>query len=75
MEIEYQREKQLENKILLGLPNQSEVKKISMEKIPGLLKPNCQYPTKTQTQLSFLFSFTYTWDTTTDLLYRAYHED
>lgn len=40
-------EKQFESKILLGLPNHPEVKKISTYKIQGLLTPNCQYPSKT----------------------------
>lgn len=44
---------------------------MSVNKILGLLNPNCQYLSKTQTQLPFLSSFTYTLDNNTDLLYKA----
>lgn len=44
---------------------------MSIDKILGLLKPNCQHSRKIDTQLPFLFSFTYTWDDNTDLLYRT----
>lgn len=71
VEIKCKQAKQFENKILLALSNQPKVKKTSMDKIPGLLTPICQYPSKTPTQLHFLFSFTYTWDSNTDLLYRT----
>lgn len=70
MEIKYKQERHLGNKILLGLPKQPEVKKMSVNKILGLLKPNCWYLTMIHTQLSFLF-FTYTRDNTTNLLYRT----
>lgn len=53
------KEKQLENKILLGLPNHPV--NISMDIILGLLKLNYQDPSKTHSS-PFLLSFTCTQD-------------
>lgn len=63
------KEKQFENKILLGLPNQSEVKKMSMDIILGLLKLSIS--TKQDSLIPFPFPLYIYPGSSTDLLYRT----